>query len=427
MWHRRLFLTRGVLLSLPRAGLETIHGPCGHGLLRSPARGQEFALRGKDVGSLLVGAARGCIADSASLPDSRPEDRLTEFFATTLAVSHELCDRLFAHAGLERCAQYVVTTQPMLAGRKPDMRVVGHGAAGAPQATLWFEHKLRSTFSHRQREDYAEATAVLPGDHRLTVIVYDITELGAPEGWSELTWQQVAEFAAEAAESALGPAWRDIALGPAVAAKWRVVAELMWFLEHKEQIAMTAPLTARHVEALALAEEAVLALDQLMERALQLASESGVVPQDPKALASGVGVLHLRLPTPSWLDGFGDDCHVELVCEVAQQWTTRHTGLAYAAGFALPERFHPALSAARDWVDAVAEADFTVSVWECYCVIYRTMPLVELAARAETLHGQAERLAGWLASAVTDLAAIVPPVDPMSVPAKSPRRARPPR
>lgn len=366
------------------------------------------------------------MVESATLAGG-DEDRLTEVFATAVNSSAELCGRLFSYAGAPSCDRYEVETQPRLSSaQRPDMRVVGYGAADAPAAVVWFEHKLRSGFSERQREKYAEAISDLPGDQRLLVIVHDISEIGSADSWTELTWQQVAEFAAETAEAAFGPDWRAAILTADVAAKWRLLAELLWYLERKERVAVTAPLGANHVLALSLLEDAELTLDRLVDRAFQLSAPT-IMPAKPKPYEGwGSSYHHLRLTFPTWLEAFGEDSNAELAFGASEEWTSRRKGFAYGAGFALPERFFAPLTANRDWVESVGSADFTVGIWDGYCVIYRTLLLEDLVMGADSLADQARRLSESMVAAVSDLAKIPAELNPLAVP-PAPRRSRTPR
>src|SRR4051812_15379738 len=99
----------------------------------------------------------------------REEDRLTEIFAATLRINHNLAQALFETVGLPGGDRFRVVTQKQVAPRcRPDMQIE---ALDGSRARIWSEHKVGAGFREMQREDYLRELRALPGAGELLFIV----------------------------------------------------------------------------------------------------------------------------------------------------------------------------------------------------------------------------------------------------------------
>ena len=111
---------------------------------------------------------------------------------------------------------------------------------GAWLSQLWFEHKLWARDQPDQVLRYLThlKDARVPGE--LYYVVAEVERArnhGAAHG---ITWQQFAELADVAGRPGYGPQWRAEALAPDAAAQWRLLAELVWYLNDKELAVLDA-------------------------------------------------------------------------------------------------------------------------------------------------------------------------------------------
>jgi len=197
-----------------------------------------------------VPPARSLLLDAAGSYALNSEDRLTELLAVALS-----CNELFAVALAERAGLVLrgpvrVTTQLQLAsGRhaRPDMQLAGRGPDGAP-GWLWVENKIFALLTDAQARGYPAELSAHRSVKQRGLILISADARGRPPGWNgALTWQQVALLADRVGRDRLGERWREVALEPEAQARWRILAELLSYLEHHE-LAMTEPLTPQDAE-----------------------------------------------------------------------------------------------------------------------------------------------------------------------------------
>ncbi len=201
------------------------------------------------------------------------ENRLTELFATTLASHEALARRLFERAGIhlaEDCVRFEVFTQrPVAPGCRPDMLVSAY-ESGHLRGQLWSEHKTGSGFRDLQLENYLTALEEARSRHRqgsevfdaeLVSIVYELSDDGEPEGWTPLTWQEVAEHVNQTGRAWAGRGWGAAALSPDAPARERLLREFLWYLE-REGFAVVDALDTENLQALRKSAETMAVLER---------------------------------------------------------------------------------------------------------------------------------------------------------------------
>src|SRR4051794_36585259 len=233
----------------------------------------------------------------------KAEDRLTEIFAVVLDACDELAKSLFAEVELPVGERFQVFTQVAVTkANKPDMLVHSLDRGGTVVSRLWSEHKIDSGFGLLQRERYLESLRALPGDGELIFIVKDAPTARESGEWRGFTWQEIAELAEGVGLAWGGRDWRREALAPTAPAKWRLLWELLWYLEEEEGLAVAQALDQDRLLAFKLMEETAAAVAALLERASQSApglKPSGSVGEEPPTLWQ-----HFEPPPGSWLDRF---------------------------------------------------------------------------------------------------------------------------
>jgi hypothetical protein len=117
---------------------------------------------------------------------------------------------------------------------------------GAEVSHIWSEHKLGSGFGEMQRERYLTAMRALRGRGELIFIVKDAPTSRKEGDWRGFTWQEIGELAESVGRAWGERDWREKALAPTSPAKWRLLFELLRYLENKENLAVVHALDANN-------------------------------------------------------------------------------------------------------------------------------------------------------------------------------------
>jgi hypothetical protein len=358
------------------------------------------------------------LLDAAHSFPTRPEDRLTELVATTAEACPSFAAQLLGSLGLPVGDAFAVETQVHVHGvGKPDLVIRSYNG-GAWLGQLWFEHKLRARDQPHQVARYLKhlRDASVPGE--LYYVVDDVKrarEQGAAHG---ITWQQLAEMADAAGRNGYGTDWRDRALGSDSPARWRLLAELVWYLNDKD-LAVLDALDTRQVNAIAYATQAFTTLDKLMESA---AKRTGFNPVGGGEYEDdGYSVWEdFEMPEGSnWLHRFEPlEGAVELCLSDRDRWSrARHDEPCFGAGFTVDGAVYDELSVRHDWVAALEDEGFCVTLWEDTVVMYRTKRMAEFVSEGTTLPAQAAALGQWAREAFIDLGREVHDPGHVTVPA----------
>lgn len=355
---------------------------------------------------LAVPKARESILDAAS--SHGIEDRLTEVFASVLAIHSELASAFFAVVGLPDGDRFRVRTQEQVApGSRPDMLVEALSRNGAVVSRVWSEHKLQAGFQDMQRERYAEVLSTVEGPGKLVLIVRDAPTAREHGDWRGFTWQEIGELIDRVGRDWGGSNWRRLSLEPGAPAKQRLLTELIWYLEDKE-LAVVNSLNADNLLAYKLTTETAHALQALLERAAQNAAP--LIPDGGGDEHYATFWEQFEIPSGSWLERFTDaQVSIELLASDRDYWSPeRRDEPAFGAGFSFEAALHPSLSAHADWVARLDAAGFSCELWAHWVRVYKTMPMSDLLDAGTSLESQAESLGDWTRSAITDLNALDP-------------------
>ena len=351
--------------------------------------------------------ARSLLLDAASSYALNSEDRLTELLAVALSGHESFALALAERAGLSLRGPVRVTTQLQLAsGRhaRPDMQLAGRGPDGTP-AWLWIENKIFAPLTEEQARGYpAELHANRSVEQRrLILIAADARP--QPSGWDKtLTWQQVALLADQVAREQLGEHWRQLALKPEAQARWRILAELLWYLEHHD-LAMIEPLTTEDLEVFRHFERVSTRLEALLSTATPLVQRT---KQDALRWTDDGVYQNFRPKTGDWIRSKPDGyiC-VELAPYAYWLRQGREDGAAHAgAGYALPHAYWDSVQVALSEHDLPARR---LTLWSDEgedVLVYASLPLSELTSEAASVPEQAAQLAQWTNKTLDALAAL---------------------
>jgi hypothetical protein len=337
------------------------------------------------------------------------EDRLTEVFATVLDSCDELTAALFETVGLPVGERFQVFTQVRVSGgERPDMLVHSLTRGGAEVSHIWSEHKVGSGFGDMQRERYLAAMRALPGEGELIFIVRDAPTSREAGDWRGFTWQEIGELAESVGRAWGERDWREKATLPDTSSKWRLLYELLWYLENKENLAVVQALDSENVLAYKLMDATWQAVEALLERAAQNAGDlhpSGSLGDDGATMWQ-----QFASPPTGWmhrLEGFG--CAAELAVSDRDYWSPDELDEpAFAAGYSIDGKAHPVLSAKREWVRELDQAGFCCELWADHVCIYRTLPMRDVLAFGDTLNAQGQQLGAWVHQAIADLGQLDP-------------------
>jgi hypothetical protein len=338
------------------------------------------------------------------------ENRLTAIFAVVLDACDELTRALFEELDLPVAERFQVFTEERVTpGERPDMIVHSLSRAGAIEGRLWSEHKLDAGFGDLQRERYLAVLRSLPGEGQLIFIVRDAPASREAGDWRGFTWQEIGELAEGVGREWAGRDWRMHALAADAQAKWRLLYELLWYLEEEEDLAVVQALDDENLIAYKLMDDTSQALIALLERAAQHA-----VPLEPWGDFQTVDDITLwqQFDTPpgSWLERFGKfDCAAEILISDRDYWSPDELDEpAVAAGYSFERKLHASLSSRRDWVRELDAAGFCCELWNDHVCVYKTMPLREVLTFGETLNAQGRQLGVWTQVVISELGELDP-------------------
>jgi hypothetical protein len=327
------------------------------------------------------------------------ENRLTEVLATVLDLHHPLSSGLFARCGLDPGVKVRYFTQEWLDdGCQPDMVARSEDADGNPLAELWFENKKDSGFRLGQLEDYHDALARRRGSNSLIALVHDEKAATRSEKWTVLTWQVLAEDADRLARGWGGSDWRTRALGPEAPAMWRLLHELVSYLE-KEGLAVIRPLDGRHVDVFRDAAETWERIEGLVDRA---GNETGLLPDGQVGWHDDwVAVWQLFRPSKdSWLERRLAPLGLSGWPELSVWAREPLDAPAVAAGYTLPSSLHHVLAAHDDLGGRANAVGLEIREWDDQTRIVRIKRLADFIEGTDSLSVQAARVATFARDAI---------------------------
>jgi len=353
-----------------------------------------------------VAQSREHLLDAGYSHPAKPEDRLTELVACVLDICAPLASELFSAFGLTPCERYKVFTQEQVTNAsRPDMRVEGLTADGAPRAQLWLEHKLDARWQPDQVKRYTAARAAAPGNGKVVCVVKT-----PPDFECEfVTWQRFAELCERAGRGWADTSWVERALEPDAPAQWRLLAELVWYLEERERLAVVQPLDADKLAVFAAASNALRTLETLLETAAD--HVSGFTHDGPGDDGDGDAyTVSFDPPTGSWLEDFPNYAYPDLIVSARDYWSPEHLNApVFGAGISLHnKKVFAQLSANAQWVDALLKRGYACEVWADWARIYRTIPATDVLGFGDSLEDQAVGLAKWAKLSMEEVIAVNP-------------------
>ncbi len=366
--------------------------------------------------------------------ESEPEDRLTEILAEVLRTSPLLTSWLVKKAFEDadedvavRCEYEVDAQVSLTGGGRPDVEI--RFPAGGPEGRLFCESKIRAGWTEWQRRGYPAA----PWPARFLVLSpgrkgFDDLDPSERQKFRSVRWKDLARATDRLGTSWNGRSWRSSAMDPDAPGQYRLLAELVSYLEREDvDVMIPGPITDDDLEVLQGVDDVVARWRQFRNLVLEevqgrLGSnlytkswEKNWDPQNPKArkvaysltLRYGAGwegaawpALASALEEPRW-------SWQELILAPNAPWMNQDVpcvGIGIGLG-KLPE-----------WSDEMTEwAKLRDAIWAKEGAwlgptnrnkIYRIVlarPLSSFTAGVETLDAQAEDAVTWALEALDDL------------------------
>lgn len=363
--------------------------------------------------------ARRELLDAALTYFDGSENRLTEVFATVLEAHGGFARALFDRVGIELPdgVRFEAYTQKTVAeGCRPDMALLAFQDRHLV-AQLWSEHKIDGGgFRDMQLEDYRDALAREPSQHRLVGIVADLESGSGGPDWRILRWQEVAELAnsvgIESAADGVASDWRKSALGPAALARQRLLHEFIWYVE-EENGAVVNPLSSDNLQAFQKAAETTVGLLTLLERAAGHMRDEFEPDEDPDGAEDGGYYWQLfATPQRSWLHRIqagGFDAYPELMAAAEDSWWSGSRGEpAFGVGYTLDAQMYESLAADADWLARLAHAGIDFDLYDGWLRVFCTKPIADVLGEGSTLDEQARALARWAKRGLTTVGELDP-------------------
>ncbi len=347
------------------------------------------------------------------------ENRTTELLATTLVANPELAARLLTRVGLRSASSIEARTMVWTGDglQNVDMELLAIDRDGHVVARMWSEHKVDSGLGPTQAEDYATALARAHPDAKLAVIVAEENERKRAEasGFPGLAWQEIGDWADELGRAWEGPRWREKALEPSQAGKWRVLDEFLWHLD--EEVAVSSPpLDATLVHAWKDAERAEESILGLLERTSRLLDPFGA------EMSKNEDVLAIVIESPNGVWGDQAEAYLLLIAQDDDDWAREpKEGPAFGAGIAMDVRAYDALRNQTDWKRSLYTQGFGFCDTEDELWCLRSLAMAELASKDQSAAAQASQLATWAREALEAISQLEP--GPFDMPPRG-RRAK---
>lgn len=386
---------------------------------------------------LLIDALRTYAADR--------EDRLTEVFASTLAVNPELCTLIAQKAGVRgKVSRWATETQWQ--DRLVDLVLWGFDERERCAITVFVENKYNPTerlhthwFDPQQTRNQLAALQGQEGQCRLVGIAsrVDTARLDGPPDLRPydprsdgcdllLSWDEIKDLSFEAGNS---PGWPSIGRTERATAGQRLLLEFIRYVDLEENVlgaldeedvfvfARTARAEERTDRLLALAAEQVAAIF-----ATDVSDDDY---EDDDYAENGSRRTWVSIPAPpgSWLASLRHGSLTLLISgapydddhSVAEPQV--YAGATWNAGKDGRELIRDSA-----WEAAVDSANLG-PVWDSdYCNVFAAMPLLRISAAGDALTDQAKFLADWAETSMR--AALALPAPPNPDRAKQPTRRR---
>lgn len=360
-----------------------------------------------------------------------PENRLTEIFAVVLRASPELVAWLARRAfptATEATAQawtrggYDVDTQHVLPTReRPDL-IIRFDGPEAPPGRVVCENKIGADWTAAQRAGYE---GLAPQDEVLLISPAEVPRYATR--FASVSWDQIAraifEIGRDWAHTNGSTDWRADALRPDAPSQFRLLAELLRYLQRENLGAMVAdPFTAVDVDTFARAEAALGRAEALIRLVSGALGRDGIGKPQPWQTDGVRGSLSdgwsVTLGPANWpaLDDFDLDWQLE------ELLLTRR--ITWEPG---PPRDVPAfgvgvtISTEAGWPEGIAEGsplrkaiDATDGIRAGTTFrgrrgrIFATCPLAAIAREDATLDQQAREVADWAEEQLQRIAQIAP-------------------
>lgn len=370
-----------------------------------------------------------CSARADSYPLlGAPENRLTEIFAEVLRSVPALGEWLVAE-GARRLGddrpppvsdRYDVTSQVSFYGGaiRPDLEIT---PAGHPTHKMFVENKLTAAWTMAQHGGYPERTVgIVPWERR--------DDPRAP--FAPLTWTDVAGQGHRIGRSWSGPDWRDHAL-PDTPSQYRLLHELLTYLERKVGVVVPRPLDDSDVSLYAGAEASLARWSVLLDTIADgLRTDPGVAKgpekwqsdlQTPPHVVGRMLGLDVDQAWPALSQSLDEQGRAdvwlgfELVLAPQVSWLPEldpRPGLGVGLTLAVAPDWPPGLGEGGRFADAAERAGFRRGTTARGRVgrFFRTRFLEDLVAEADTLDAQATTVVAWVRQARDDLQALTPSV-----------------
>ncbi len=358
--------------------------------------------------------------------DSEPENRLTEILAEVLRSSPQLVARLAMRAFDEDedeartwvdDGNYQVSTQARVkGGERPDLQVEFTGAK-QPRGRLFCENKIRADWTPAQLKGY-------PSIKPPNVVVF-ISPDGEcpPVAREKLTWNQLARDADATARRWESGNWRELALSPSAPSEYRMLAELVRYLEREDvDVNVPGPLTSEEVRVFPQIGATVGRTEDLFQLiAKALRPHPGNAPRHWQT-----DELNAK-PWTGWALVIDDDPPWPALRDVGLEWAITELLLApeitwdpvappdpaFGVGVTVPtESGWPGDLAQGKPLRTAIEATEGVTLGTTYRGrrgrVFATRLLRDVARDGKTLDAQAEHVAQWTRTELDKICAIVP-------------------
>jgi hypothetical protein len=185
--------------------------------------------------------------------DSESENRLTEVLAEVLRTAPELMAWLAAQAfrvhpddaqSWTAHGDYVVETQfSFPTGERPDMKIRFTGSSLPPAEVVFCENKIGAGFTEWQKRGYPSAQNVIALTPDGRAPISDAAR------FVPIKWNQVARAAYGIGRTWGGARWRGCALSANAPSQYRMLAELIHYLEGEDvDVNVPGPLTETDLE-----------------------------------------------------------------------------------------------------------------------------------------------------------------------------------
>ncbi|MFN8160894.1 MAG: hypothetical protein U0R52_07615 [Solirubrobacterales bacterium] len=377
--------------------------------------------------------------------ESEPENRLTAILAEVLRTAPALMRWLVRKAfdvsegearEWTRYSDYEVDTQLRLpSGERPDMRVRFTGRSNPP-GELFCESKIHADWTEWQKCGYPSVLdpsriVVFSPDGRIPPGFTDDVRI-RPITWAELARQVHQLGRAWARRASASDTWRALAMHPKVPSQYRMLAELLGYLEREEgvDVSIHEPLTQADLEIIPCVPELVATWDELFQLVVdRLSDRQGEGTQQERRWAAErgketrgwLGWSLTLMSLPGW-NGAGwpalDGLHPppewswqELVLSPDGWWLggDRQPGCGVGIGFMGAAGWPTGLEeggALRAAVMTAGEFDFGTTQRGRIYRIFATLPLSKIASDDTNLDLQAESVADWAVKQIDALTQI---------------------